>query len=174
MSPHPHASHVRLRSMRVDDIPQVAALDDLSFADPWPQGSFEYELKANDYSLCLVAEDPDAAEGQTIVGALVIWLIVDEAHIATIAVHPNYRHRGVGRRLLAEGLLQAADRGAVKSLLEVRSGNTEALHLYYGFGFKAVGLRPNYYQAEQEDALLLDLDPLDMECLRNLKQVYSS
>ncbi len=160
--------------MRVDDIPQVAALDDLSFADPWPQGSFEYELKANDYSLCLVAEDPDAAEGQTIVGALVIWLIVDEAHIATGAVHPNYRHRGVGRRLLAEGLLQAADRGAVKSLLEVRSGNTEALHLYYGFGFKAVGLRPNYYQAEQEDALLLDLDPLDMECLRNLKQVYSS
>ena len=160
--------------MRVDDIPQVAALDDLSFADPWPQGSFEYELKANDYSLCLVAEDPDAAEGRTIVGALVIWLIVDEAHIATIAVHPNYRHRGVGRRLLAEGLLQAADRGAVKSLLEVRSGNTEALHLYYGFGFKAVGLRPNYYQAEQEDALLLDLDPLDMECLRNLKQVYSS
>ena len=160
--------------MRVDDIPQVAALDDLSFADPWPQGSFEYELKANDYSLCLVAEDPDAAEGQTIVGALVIWLIVDEAHIATIAVHPNYRHRGVGRRLLAEGLLQAADRVAVKSLLEVRSGNTEALHLYYGFGFKAVGLRPNYYQAEQEDALLLDLDPLDMECLRNLKQVYSS
>ena len=160
--------------MRVDDIPQVAALDDLSFADPWPQGSFEYELKANDYSLCLVAEDPDAAEGQTIVGALVIWLIVDEAHIATIAVHPNYRHRGVGRRLLAEGLLQAADRGAVKSLLEVRSGNTEALHLYYGFGFKAVGLRPNYYQAEQEDALLLDLDPLDMDCLRNLKQLYSS
>jgi len=174
MSPHPHASHIRLRSMRVDDIPQVAALDDLSFADPWPQGSFEYELKANDYSLCLVAEDPDAAEGENVVGALVIWLIVDEAHIATIAVHPNYRHRGVGRRLLAEGLLQAADRGAVKSLLEVRSGNTEALHLYYGFGFKAVGLRPNYYQAEQEDALLLDLDPLDMECLRNLKQVYSS
>ncbi len=160
--------------MHSDDISQVAALDQLSFADPWPQGSFEYELKANNYSLCLVAEDPDAAEGQTIVGALVIWLIVDEAHIATIAVHPNYRHRGVGRRLLAEGLLQAADRGAVKSLLEVRSGNTEALHLYYGFGFKAVGLRPNYYQAEQEDALLLDLDPLDMECLRNLKQVYSS
>ncbi|HPR35895.1 MAG TPA: ribosomal protein S18-alanine N-acetyltransferase [Anaerolineaceae bacterium] len=174
MSPHVDASHIRLRSMHSDDISQVAALDQLSFADPWPQGSFEYELKANNYSLCLVAEDPDAAEGQTIVGALVIWLIVDEAHIATIAVHPNYRHRGVGRRLLAEGLLQAADRGAVKSLLEVRSGNTEALHLYYGFGFKAVGLRPNYYQAEQEDALLLDLDPLDMECLRNLKQVYSS
>ena len=101
--------------MRTDDIPQVAALDHLSFADPWPQGSFEYELKANNYSLCLVAEDPGAVEGQNIVGALVIWLIVDEAHIATIAVHPGYRHRGIGRSLLAEGLLQAADRGAVKS-----------------------------------------------------------
>ena len=157
--------------MRADDIPQVAALDHLSFADPWPQGSFEYELKANNYSLCLVAEDPAAAEGGNIVGALVIWLIVDEAHIATIAVHPDYRHRGIGRRLLAEGLLQAAERGAVKSLLEVRSGNAEALHLYYGFGFKAVGLRPKYYPTEQEDALLLDLDPLDVEFLRNLKQI---
>jgi ribosomal-protein-alanine N-acetyltransferase len=160
--------------MRADDLPQVAALDHLSFADPWPQGSFEYELRANKYSLCLIAEDPDAPEGQNVVAALVIWLIVDEAHIATIAVHPNYRHRGIGRRLLAEGLLQAADRGAVKSLLEVRSGNTEALHLYYGFGFKAVGLRPSYYQAEQEDALLLDLDPLDTEFLRNLIQTTSS
>ena len=171
MSPHPDASQIRLRSMRADDIPQVAALDHLSFADPWPQGSFEYELKANNYSLCLVAEDPAAAEGGNIVDALVIWLIVDEAHIATIAVHPDHRHRGIGRRLLAEGLLQAAERGAVKSLLEVRSGNAEALHLYYGFGFKAVGLRPNYYPTEQEDALLLDLDPLDVEFLRNLKQI---
>lgn len=160
--------------MRAEDIPQVAVLDHLSFADPWPQGSFEYELKASNYSLCLVAEDPDANEGQTIVGALVIWLIVDEAHIATIAVHPNYRHRGIGRRLLAEGLLQTADRGAVKSLLEVRSGNAEALHLYYGFGYKAVGLRPNYYQAEQEDALLLDLDLLNVEVLRNLRLTVSS
>ena len=174
MSLHTDASHIRLRSMRAADIRQVAALDHLSFADPWPQGSFEYELKANKYSLCLVAEDPAAAEGGNIVGALVIWLIVDEAHIATIAVHPDYRHRGIGRRLLAEGLLQAAERGAVKSLLEVRSGNAEALHLYYGFGFKAVGLRPNYYQAEQEDALLLDLDPLDVEFLRNLIHTTSS
>ena len=160
--------------MHSDDIPQVAALDQLSFSDPWPKGSFEYELKANDYSLCLVAEDPGAMDGQNIVGALVIWLIVDEAHIATIAVHPDYRHRGVGRRLLAEGLLQAADRGAVKSLLEVRSGNTEALHLYFGFGYKAVGLRPNYYPTEQEDALLLDLDPLDRKSLRNLIETFSS
>lgn len=170
MSPHLDASRIRLRSMRSDDVPQVAALDHLSFADPWPQGSFEYELKANNYSLCLVAEDTKAPEGENIVGALVIWLIVDEAHIATIAVHPGYRHLGIGRRLLAQGLLQAAERGAVKSLLEVRSGNTEALHLYYGFGYKAVGLRPNYYQAEQDDALLLDLDPLDIESLRNLTE----
>lgn len=174
MSPHPDASRIRLRSMRSDDVPQVAALDHLSFADPWPQGSFEYELKASTYSLCLIAEDPEAPESENIVGALVIWLIVDEAHIATIAVHPSYRHCGIGRRLLAQGLLQAAERGAVKSLLEVRSGNTEALHLYYGFGYKAVGLRPNYYQAEHEDALLLDLDPLDVETLRNLTETYSS
>ena len=168
MSSPANASAVTLRNMQEDDLPQVAELDHLSFADPWPQGSFEYELKTNNFSLCLVAEDDLAPEGHKIVGALVIWLIVDEAHIATIAVHPDYRHRGIARRLLAEGLLQAASRGAVRSLLEVRSGNTEALHLYYGFGFKAVGLRPNYYQTEHEDALLLDLDPLDVEILWNL------
>jgi len=174
MSARADAGKLELREMRAEDVPQVAALDRLSFADPWPQGSFEYELKANNYSLCLVVEDPDAAEDANVVAALVIWLIVDEAHIATIAVHPDYRHRGIGRGLLAEGLLQAAQRGAVKSLLEVRSGNAEALHLYYGFGYKVVGLRPNYYQAEREDALLLDLDPLDLEFLRNLKQTFSA
>ncbi len=174
MSARADGGKLELREMRVEDLPQVAALDQLCFADPWPQGSFDYELKASNHSLCLVVEDPDATEDANIVAALVIWLIVDEAHIATIAVHPDYRHRGIGRRLLAEGLLQAAERGAVKSLLEVRSGNTEALHLYYGFGFKVVGLRPNYYQAEREDALLLDLDPLDLEFLRNLKQTFSA
>ena len=174
MSARADGGKLELREMRVEDLQQVAVLDRLSFADPWPQGSFEYELKASKHSLCLVVEDPKAPEGENVVAALVIWLIVDEAHIATIAVHPDYRHRGIGRGLLAEGLLQAVQRGAVKSLLEVRSGNAEALHLYYGFGYKAVGLRPNYYQAEREDALLLDLDPLDLENLRNLKQSFSS
>jgi len=172
MSARADASRTRLRSMHAEDLPQVAALDRLSFADPWPQGSFEYELKSSNYSLCLVAEDPDAAA--LIIGALVIWLIADEAHIATLAVHPDYRRRSVGRRLLAAGLLMAAEKGAVKSLLEVRAGNADALHLYYGFGYKAVGMRPNYYQTEQEDALLLDLNPLDVEYLRNLNLTFAS
>jgi len=68
----------------------------------------------------------------------------------------------------------AAEKGAVKSLLEVRAGNADALHLYYGFGYKAVGMRPNYYQTEQEDALLLDLNPLDVEYLRNLNLTFAS
>lgn len=168
MSSRVKSGSIALRGMREEDLAQVAELDHLSFADPWPQGAFEYELKSNDYSLCLVAEDQEAPHGREIVGALVIWMIVDEAHIATLAVHPDYRHRGIARRLLAEGLLRAVSLGAVRSLLEVRSGNADALHLYYGVGYKAVGLRPNYYQTEQEDALLLDLDPLDIENLRNL------
>ena len=164
MSPHADAGHVRLRDMRTDDIPQVAALDHLSFADPWPQGSFEYELKANNYSLCLVAEDSGAVEGQNIVGALVIWLIVDEAHIATIAVHPGYRHRGIGRSLLAEGLLQAADRGAVKSLLEVRSG-TLRLSTFNSFGYRLLA-SPSYYPADRGRSLA-GSEPLDMDFLRD-------
>ena len=168
MNPQPKHSSIVPRKMREADLEQVAELDQISFADPWPQGSFAYELRSNNYSICLVAEDLEAPGGPRIVGALVVWLVVDEAHIATIAVHPDYRHRGIARRLLAEGLLEAARQGAVKSLLEVRAGNTDALHLYYGVGYQAVGLRPNYYQTEKEDALLLNLDPLDVESLRNL------
>lgn len=141
----------------------VSLLDQLSFTEPWPKNTFAYELTTN-YSICQVAVDLSG----TVMGAIVVWLIVDEAHVATIAVHPDHRHRGVGAALLANALLIAAYRGALSSLLEVRVSNLPAIKLYERFGYKVDGVRKNYYQDNQEDALLLTLPSLDKDQLGNL------
>lgn len=152
-----------VRPMRQEDLTAVSDIDALCFEEPWPPRSFAYELTTT-YSVCLVAEGGD----KQILGAIVVWVIVDEAHIATIAVHPDHQNQGVGAVLLAEGLIRAAERGAVMSMLEVRVSNQPALALYYRFGYHLVGVREKYYQNNNEDALLLNLDQIDSDRLRNL------
>lgn len=159
---------VRLRRMTHADLPQVEALDRLSFHSPWPPGSFLYELRPDASSICLVAECADADAPSRVVGDVVIWLAADEAQVATLAVAPEYRGRGVARALLANGLLLAWQLGARKSVLEARVSNDAALHLYYGLGYHAVGLRAGYYEDTHEDALLLTLEEIEPEALQKL------
>ena len=161
----PGPMHINIRAMLPSDNPAVEELDRVSFHDPWPKGAFLYELRPNSNSIVLVAEALPLGAQPQIVGVTVGWLIVDEVHVATLSIAPAQRGLGIGRRLLAQTLLLAAEQGAQKSLLEVRISNEEALHLYYGFGYKAVGLRPGYYQDNHEDALLLTLSPLDKQRL---------
>jgi len=94
---------------------------------------------------------------------------VDEAHVATIAVHPDYRRQKSAQRLLAYTLIDAYHTGAVKSVLEVRRGNEAAIRMYQRFGYREVGIRKKYYQDNGEDAVLMDLDPLDLEHLLSLQ-----
>lgn len=149
--------------MRQEDLRAVSEIDALCFEEPWPEHSFAYELTTS-YSICLVAE---IASG-VVAAALVVWVIVDEAHIATIAVHPAYRQQRLGMCLLAEGLMRAAERGAQMSMLEVRTSNQAAISLYKQFGYESVGIRKNYYQNNNEDAILLNLEQIDLKQLRNL------
>ena len=165
MTPTGKFQKLTIRKMVESDLSAVEALDRASFNDPWPDGSFAYELKPGQPNLCLVAV---VGENEQLVGAIVVWLIVDEAHIGTIAVDPEYRHHGVGLMLLATALLQAAELGATASLLKVRAGNTAALKLYYGLGYEAVGLRAGYYKDNHEDALLLTNPRLDIEKLKKI------
>jgi ribosomal-protein-alanine N-acetyltransferase len=157
---------LRFRKMQAEDIEQVYAIDVLSFSLPWSERSYRYEVSENQNSRNWVAEAVDAQGHTQIVAMIVVWLILDEAHIATIAIHPDFRHRGIGRRLLAIALLNAAEQGALQSFLEVRRGNLNALALYQQFGFKVVGVRSGYYQDNHEDALLMTLDPISVEFLR--------
>lgn len=156
-----------IRPMSLDDIQPVHAIDLLSFSMPWSERSYRFELTENRNSHVLVAESV-TAQGREVVGMIVIWIILDEAHIATIATHPDYRGRKIGRKLLAHGLLAAYERGARLAYLEVRRSNLTAQNLYIKFGFYVAGERPRYYKDNNEDALLMTLDNLNPEELRRL------
>ena len=147
--------------MKLDDIPQVVEIDQLSFSLPWPKSAFRYELIENTHSLTYVAELVGPTSEYAVVGACVIWLILDEAHIATLATHPNYRRMGIARLLLVQALLDSIPHGCTSATLEVRAGNLAAQALYQKFGFEVVGARPKYYQDNQEDALIMTMAPMD-------------
>lgn len=147
--------NLRIRKMTVDDIPAVVDLDQKSFSLPWPERSFRFELTDNPASRCWVAE----LDGK-VVGMIVAWLIVDEAHVATVATHPEYRRRGIGRRLLAHALRHLSQDGARSSFLEVRESNLAAQEMYRKFGYEATGRRQHYYRDNDEDAILMNLESL--------------
>jgi len=152
---------VSLRRMRMDDIEQAHAIDRISFTVPWPANSFRYELEENHTSLLWVAETGLPRGGRQVVGTIVVWMILDEAHIATLAVLPEYRGRGISNQLLNVALLDAIDHGAFSATLEVRAGNLVAQSLYQKFQFDIVGIRPHYYRDNNEDALIMTVANLN-------------
>jgi|Deesub1362A_J573_1020465.scaffolds.fasta_scaffold01687_11 ribosomal-protein-alanine N-acetyltransferase len=133
-------------------LPEVVAIERASFARPWAPELFEAEIRHR-HALPLVAQSLPAG---MVVGYLCLWLVAEEVQVQNLAVHPAFRRRGVGRFLLAEGLREAHRRGARLATLEVRPSNLAARRLYASLGFVETGRRPGYYQAEGEDALLLD------------------
>lgn len=142
--------------MTLDDIPVVVELDRLSFSLPWSERSFRFELTDNPASRCWVYE----TDGM-IAGMIVAWLLVDEAHIATLATHPAHRRRGIARKLLTHALRYMSNEGAVSSFLEVRESNVVAQEMYRQFGYETVGRRKGYYKDTNEDAILMTLNGLD-------------
>jgi len=146
---------ILIRLMQMEDVEQVVAIDRLSFSLPWPANSYRFELLENQSSHLWVAECVGDGNPVRIVAMIVVWHIVDEAHIATIAVHPDYRRLGIGKRLLAFTLKDAVDQGMHSATLEVRAGNLAAQTMYSQFGFYIAGVRPRYYQDNQEDAMLM-------------------
>lgn len=151
---------IHIRPMQADDLEQVQAIDRLSFSMPWPPSAYRHELTENPAAQSWVAEVCGSTEAGKIVGMIVMWVILDEAHIATLAVHPSYRRKGIGTRLLRVALDEAQKRGVRHAMLEVRSGNSGAQDLYRKFGFEVVHRRPRYYKDNHEDALLMNLSGL--------------
>lgn len=149
-----------IRKMSLEDVPAVVDLDHKSFSLPWPERSFRFELTDNPASRCWVAE----FEG-SVVGMIVVWLIVDEAHVATIATHPDFRRQGIAQGLLSHALLRLFDEGARSSFLEVRESNLAAQEMYRKFGYEVTGRRRRYYSDNGEDAILMNLNSLRPEQL---------
>ena len=152
-----------IRAMESRDIPEVFAIDKASAVLYWPEKSYHFEVETNEVSRPFVAEDP---EGK-ILGFIVFWLIIDEAHLANFAVREEARCMGIGRALLKHGLRVCYEGGARVSFLEVRAGNAPAIHLYESSGYHTESIRKKYYQDNHEDALLMNLDPDEYETLVN-------
>lgn len=148
---------IRIRRMEPGDIPAVVEIDRSSFSMPWPESSYRYEVHDNQASRCLVAED----ETGMILAMIVSWMILDEMHIATLATHSQWRRKGIGSQLLRRALDEARAEGARRAFLEVRETNDGAQSMYEGFGFKVTGRRPRYYRDNDEDAILMTLEPLE-------------
>jgi ribosomal-protein-alanine N-acetyltransferase len=141
--------------MGLDDLAAVHAIERASFTSPWPDHAYRSEIESNRLAHYLVARAGDSVTGY---GGM--WLMVDEAHITTFAVHPAWRRQGIGERLLIAFLDLAVDRGAHEATLEVRLSNLPARRLYEKYGFRPVGLRPRYYSDDHEDALIMTTEPL--------------
>jgi ribosomal-protein-alanine N-acetyltransferase len=158
---------VTVDAMRMADIPGVHEVERLSFATPWPVHAFEQELTGNRLARYVVAR---AGSGpmERVVGFAGVWLMVDEAHITTFGVHPEWRRQGVGRRLMVRLLELAVELRARRMTLEVRAGNLAAQELYRGFGFEVAGRRPRYYTDDGEDALVMTTPPLDAPPMRDV------
>ena len=156
--------------MNLDDIPRVREIDLLSFSLPWPEKSFLFELTENPSSLALIAELSASGSQPTVIGMSIVWVIVDEAHIATIAIHPDFRSYGYGKNMLAETLRQSIQRGALVATLEVRASNLIAQQMYATFGFTIVGQRQHYYRDNNEDAILMTVENLGSRYLAWLDQ----
>ena len=146
-------------SMRKEDLPEVMAIESLSFSEPWTEEMFLHELSSDGVAQVLVAR-ADEGSGRRIVGFLCAWIVADELQISNIAVHPGYRRRGVASQLLEEMLRRAKAMGARAGYLEVRASNEAAKALYQRHGFAAVGRRRNYYNHPREDAILMGKKPL--------------
>ncbi|MDH5605366.1 MAG: ribosomal protein S18-alanine N-acetyltransferase [Anaerolineae bacterium] len=160
-------STIHIRPMELSDIDKVVILDQLSFENPWPRRSYVFEITENHASHCWVVE-ARTKTGIGIVGMIVTWLIVDEVHVATLAVDPEFRRKGIASQLLSRALIDLKEKGAVSATLEVRKGNLSAQRLYERFGFEVVGRRPHYYHDNGEDALLMTVPILDVEKLEKL------
>jgi ribosomal-protein-alanine N-acetyltransferase len=152
---------VRIGPMGVDDVPAVLDIERASFTTPWPPEAFQQELRHNRLARYVVARQSGA-----VVGYAGVWLMVDEAHITTFAVHPDWRRQGIGRRLLLAMIGLAEDLGAVRMTLEVRVSNEAAQALYSEHGFAIAGRRERYYTDDGEDAYVMTTPPLTSAAMR--------
>jgi ribosomal-protein-alanine N-acetyltransferase len=146
---------LQIRPMTFDDLPAVQQIERASFTTPWPPHAYRQELATNRLAHYLVAE-----RAGEIVAYAGVWVMVDEAHVTTFAVHPGYRRQGIGERLLLALLGLSIERHAREATLEVRLSNLPARRLYEKYGFRPVGIRPRYYTDNGEDGLIMTTEPL--------------
>ncbi len=164
-----------VKPMTPDDIDQVMEIEQIVFPAPWSARAYHYEITTNDHSTMLVVRPAGTPAGPLghlkrrlglvarppLLGYAGLWLLVDETHICTIAVHPQWQGRGLGELLIVSLLDQSTALGARRATLEVRVSNSAALELYLKYGFEIVSRRKRYYTDNNEDAYIMTTPPFE-------------
>lgn len=152
--------------MKPADLPVIGELEQVCFPAPWPTSTYKYELSQNRlgrYAVIRPQRATPTSDPQLppILAYGGYWLMGEQAHIVTIATHPEWRRRKLGEWLLLEMLAQARSLGAAEATLEVRVTNLAARALYTKLDFREEGRRRRYYRDNGEDALIFTLHDLD-------------
>jgi ribosomal-protein-alanine N-acetyltransferase len=159
---------VTIERMRPGDVPRVMEIEVQCFPTPWHESAYLTEL-SNRSAYYIVAKAHDV-----VVGYAGLWIIMDESHITTIGVDPDYRGLKIGEQLLLAMIDEAMSRGAHRVTLEVRERNMVAQNLYRKYGFSPAAIRRGYYTDNNENALVMWIsnmhDPDYIDRLRKLKE----
>jgi len=142
---------IRLAERR--DISDLHTIEKIQFPEPWTRGMLLDEVTNIETRRYTVIE----VDGK-ILGYLGVMFVIDELHINTIGVLPDYEGKGIASALMDDAWRDAKERGIERATLEVAVSNKRAQDLYYRYGFKPVGIRKNYYDKINEDALVLWAD----------------
>lgn len=174
------------RPMREEDITEVMEIERRSFPTPWPESAYRTEIRYGTDSLFYVLQpywEPSQVtwrdrllgrrhmgERPPVIGYVGMRLLPGEAHITTIAVHPEWRGRGLGKYILLMAIQRALQHRARFITLEVRASNRAAQRLYTDLGFRVTGVQREYYR-DGEDAWLMRLGPLDKAERERLEEI---
>ncbi|MDO4318149.1 MAG: ribosomal protein S18-alanine N-acetyltransferase [Lachnospiraceae bacterium] len=140
---------LRIVPMTPEHVPQVAALEQATFSEPWSEQSLLQAALDERYRYLVCLED------ERLVGYAGLLLASDEGQVTNVAVRPQRRGQGVGTRLMEALKEEAKKRGAKRLFLEVRVGNAAARHVYEKSGFVAAGIRRGFYRKPPEDAVVM-------------------
>jgi len=143
-----------VRPMTLDDLDEVLDIERASFIAPWTPDLFVAEF-GNPRSVKRVVT---VGENGPVIGYVIFWIVLDEAHLMNVAVDEAFKRKGAAKLMLQKMIDECAGRGVRYVTLEVRKSNEAAIELYLRFGFKMVGLRKNYYVHEHEDAIMMELE----------------
>ncbi|MEM7062743.1 MAG: ribosomal protein S18-alanine N-acetyltransferase [Cyanobacteria bacterium P01_B01_bin.77] len=153
-------------------LPAVLELDQLCLGGLWTEAGYRREIESPNSDLLVLQT------ANQVMGLGCLWAILEEAHITTLAIHPDYHRQHLGQLLLTQLLQLARGRELTHATLEVRKSNHIALNLYQKFGFQTAGERKKYY-GDGENALILwcslpkvandqYLGQLEQECIESL------
>lgn len=138
-----------IAELKSDDAARAAEIERMIFTMPWSEKGFRSSIESPDTEYLGVWTENEMVAYCGFLQSL------DEADITNVAVHPDYRQRGIAYAMLKELMEKGKKRGVERYTLEVRAGNAAAIHLYEKLGFVSAGIRKNFYEKPKEDAMIM-------------------